>query len=105
MIHQTALSLLPAEHYKMTPKGTVSPDITKKYPAYASVSLVMINEAAIYFWELRNKNIQKNYAKKNEVLEYRTNEDHKMTRRLASAAFTIIKLPDLNITCPRDLAI
>lgn len=105
LIHQTALSLLPAEHYKMTPKGTVSPDITKKYPAYASVSLVMINEAAIYFWELRNKNIQKNYAKKNEVIEYLTNEDHKMTRRLASAAFTIIKLPDLNITCPRDLAI
>ena len=105
LIHQAALSLLPAELYEMTAKGTVSPDITKKYPAHASVSLVMINEAAIHFWNLRNDNFQKNYDKKHEVVKYLTNEDHKMTRRLASAAFTIIKLPDLNITCPRDLAI
>ncbi|KJJ61229.1 hypothetical protein RT21_21480 [Pseudomonas sp. 10B238] len=104
LLRQAALSVLPPELYDMTPEHAVPTDIVEKYPAHASPSLIMINEAAIHFWNLRNDSTQKHYAKKNEVIEYLTNK-YQMTKRLATAVFTIIRLPALNITRTNDLAV
>ena len=93
VLEQSAFAILPDEHYREI-KSTKMPvgEALTKYPEHASTALILINEAAKYFWQGDQEKTKKPQAKRIIMIKELESSDWGFTAKLAVAAATIISL-------------
>ena len=93
VLEQSAFAILPDEHYREI-KSTKMPvgEALTKYPEHASTALILINEAAKYFWQGGQEKTKKPQAKRIIMIKELESSDWGFTAKLAVAAATIISL-------------
>ena len=93
VFEQSAFAILPDKHYHKI-KSTKMPigEALTKYPEHASTALILINEAAKYFWQGDQEKTKKPQAKRIIMIKELESSDWGFTAKLAVAAATIISL-------------
>lgn len=91
LLKQAALAIIPDKLYGNAPSKKPDNSTIKKYPPYASTSLIAINETAVFFWRRSQEQTRKPFPKRDELLRYLM-EEYGLTVRLAGSAAAIISL-------------
>ncbi|MEW5697806.1 hypothetical protein [Pseudomonas synxantha] len=93
LLEQAAFAILPNEHYHTkVSKKILSDEIIRQHPEHASTTLILINEAAKYFWQATQKTNHKIQDKRIEIIRVLQSSEWGFTAKLATAAATIISL-------------
>ncbi|ETK42753.1 MULTISPECIES: hypothetical protein [Pseudomonas] len=91
LLDQAAYAILPDRLYEYTPIEKPGNETIKEYPSHASISLIMINEAAKLFWKQSQESTKKYHPKK-ETIKNHLCDECGLTVKLAVAAASIISL-------------